>query len=602
MKAFAFRCDIPAFALVLAMLSGCRPAMPAQTTPSAPVPQAAAVIAWQPWSDDQFARAKREHKFVLLDLEAVWCHWCHVQDQTTYHDPKVIALIGSNYIAVKVDQDSRPDISNRYEDYGWPATVVFNADGGEIVKRRGYLPPMEMSSILQAIIDDPTPGPSVQPQTPITFSANTSLPGDLRKQLDAKLVDLYDPQLGGWGRVHKYVDWDNVEYEMSRSRAGDAAAGQRATKTLTTGLKLIDPVWGGVYQYSIDGDWDHPHFEKLMQFQGEMMRIYALAYLNFHDPAYLKAANDIHRYIDTFLRSPDGAYRVSQDADLVDGTYADRYFALGDADRRKQGVPRVDGHLYARENGWAISGLVTLYQAGGDGGALADALAAARWALANRALPGGGFRHGETNAAGPYLGDTLFMGRAFLDLYAATADRAWLTRASAAADFIGAHFTTQTPIGLATISEGLGASPEVDENVAAARFLNLLGYYTGKSAERLWAQQAMRYLATPQIAGAIGAPIAGILLADDEMSAQPLHITIVGRKSSADAAALFAAALRAPTAYKRVEWWDASEGHLPNSDVDYPRFAFPAAFLCTGDACSSPVKTPAALAAKLPRP
>ena len=96
---------------------------------------------------------------------------------------------------------------------------------------------------------------------------------------------------------------------MSRAVAGDQAAEERAAKTLTAGLKLIDPVWGGVYQYSIEGDWDHPHFEKLMQFQAEQMRIYALAYLTFRDPAYLKAANDIHRYVDQFLHSTDGACR-----------------------------------------------------------------------------------------------------------------------------------------------------------------------------------------------------------------------------------------------------------------------------------------------------
>src|SRR5690348_5959284 len=89
-----------------------------------PTPPAA--ISWQPWSDDVFARAKRENKFVLMDLEAVWCHWCHVMDATTYRDPRVVALINQKYIAVKVDQDSRPDIANRYEDWGWPATVIFN--------------------------------------------------------------------------------------------------------------------------------------------------------------------------------------------------------------------------------------------------------------------------------------------------------------------------------------------------------------------------------------------------------------------------------------------------------------------------------------------
>jgi len=78
----------------------------------------------QPWSDQVFSDAKRTHRFVLLDLEAVWCHWCHVMDANTYSDPKVIKLLQSRYIVVKVDQDSRPDLSNRYEDYGWPATVV----------------------------------------------------------------------------------------------------------------------------------------------------------------------------------------------------------------------------------------------------------------------------------------------------------------------------------------------------------------------------------------------------------------------------------------------------------------------------------------------
>src|SRR5271156_5379353 len=114
---------------------------------------AAPPIVWQGWSDTVFDQAKREHKFVLLDLEAVWCHWCHVMAETTYRDPEVVRLLRARYITVRVDQDARPDLSNRYEDYGWPATVVFDAKGGEIVKRQGYLPPGDMASMLQAIID-----------------------------------------------------------------------------------------------------------------------------------------------------------------------------------------------------------------------------------------------------------------------------------------------------------------------------------------------------------------------------------------------------------------------------------------------------------------
>ena len=346
----------------------------AAPTPEAPVTHPAGpAIVWEPWSPDVFARAKKDHKFVLMDLQAVWCHWCHVMDQVTYRDPDVIKLIGERYIAVKVDQDSRPDISNRYEDYGWPATVVFNAEGGEIVKRQGYIPPRPMARMLQAIIDDPTPGPSVQPEKAISFAAGNSLAPLLRQELQDKLSKAYDAKLGGWGTIHKFIDWDALEYTMRIARGGDADAEKQARQTLTAGLKLIDPVWGGVYQYSVEGDWDHPHFEKLVQFQSEIMRIYALAYATFKDPSYLRAAQLIHDYLDGFLRSGDGAFAVSQDADLHEGEYAEKYFAMDDAHRRAEGMPRIDTHYYARENGWAIGGLVCLYEWGGDASALADA-------------------------------------------------------------------------------------------------------------------------------------------------------------------------------------------------------------------------------------
>src|ERR1700728_1007998 len=148
--------------------------------------QAPLPIVWHPWSDAIFAQAAKEHKFVLLDLEAVWCHWCHVMDKETYADPTVRKLMGKNYIAVKVDQDSRPDISNRYEDYGWPATVIFKADGSELVKRQGYLEPRRMPWIRQAVIDDPTPGPSIESEKAISYAATPfiapALLADVRKE------------------------------------------------------------------------------------------------------------------------------------------------------------------------------------------------------------------------------------------------------------------------------------------------------------------------------------------------------------------------------------------------------------------------------------
>src|SRR5690242_16291414 len=206
-------------------------------------PKKAGAINWQPWSDAAFDQAKRENKFVLLDLEAIWCHWCHVMDETTYKTPEVISLIQSKYIPVRVDQDSRPDLSNRYEDYGWPATIVFLGNGKELVKRQGYIEPRQMIAMLKAIIADPTPGPSVRPETEVKFPDNALLPADLRKKLEDSYFGQYDSKNGSWGFDQKFLDWNSAEYAMARARTGDAKSEQMARQSLNAQFNLIDPAW-----------------------------------------------------------------------------------------------------------------------------------------------------------------------------------------------------------------------------------------------------------------------------------------------------------------------------------------------------------------------
>jgi uncharacterized protein YyaL (SSP411 family) len=557
-------------------------------------------IQWQPWSDTLFKQAAAQHKLVLLDLEAVWCHWCHVMDGVTYSDPAVIALIGKDYIAVRVDQDSRPDLANRYEDYGWPATILFKWDGTELARRRGYIPSKPMASMLQAFADDPTPGPSVEPPAPAVPAGGTALSQDQVAAMRKAFIGAYDIQRGGWGSVQKYLDWDALEYSLTSGAAGDAQMETMARQTLTDGLKLIDPVWGGVDQYSVDGDWDHPHYEKIMPFQAESMRIFSMAASLWHQPQWLAPAEKIHHYLETFLTSPEGAFYTSQDADPGAGLEAPKYFALDDAARRKLGVPHVDRHIYPRENGLAITGIVSLYAASGDLSALAEARRATEWVLAHRALPGGGFSHDVKDSAGPYLADTLEMGRAFLALYKVTGEHAYLSNAEAAANFIDANF--RTPTGFATAATATAAlkpEPEADENVTLARFANMLAHYSGKDAYHAMAGNAMSYLASPSVISEQGYSVAGILLTNCELCADPTHITIAGAKTDPAARALFTTALRNAPPYTRLEWYDTSEGPLPNSDVEYPVLSAAAAYLCADSACSSPMRTPDALARKL---
>jgi uncharacterized protein YyaL (SSP411 family) len=564
-------------------------------------PLGQAEIAWQGWSDAAFASAKAQKRLVLLDLGAVWCHWCHVMEETTYRDPKVVALLRKHYVAVRVDQDARPDLSNRYEDYGWPATVIFDANGKELVKFAGYIPPERMRTLLEAVVADPTPGPSARPETAMS-SSGTALSPESRKQLSALVLQRYDRELGGWGFSKKYLDFDSVEYCLVRAREGHADAERMARETLARSRKLIDPIWGGLYQYSDSGDWDHPHFEKLLQFQAEGIRVYAQAYALWRDPADLQAARDIHRYVRAFLKSPEGAFYVSQDADLVAGEHSGQYYAQDDAGRRRRGIPRVDTHLYARETAWMANALVMLYAVTGEAEILEEASVAAGWTLTHRALPGGGFRHDTADAAGPYLGDTVACGRAFLALWAATGNRVWLARAREAAGFIERTFAVEGTPGLVSavpMSRFAPPRPQRDENVMAARFANLLYRYAGDEAYRKLATQAMAYLAIPEVAERF--PAASVLLVDLELSSEPPHVTVVGGRQDPIARTLLAVAWADLAAYRRVELWDRREGALPNLDVEFPELDRTAAFVCAAGRCSLPAFTPEDLQKRIAR-
>jgi hypothetical protein len=403
--------------------------------------------------------------------------------------------------------------------------------------------------------------------------------------------------------VHKYLDADRVELCLKLAQEGDARAAAMARATLAAERALIDPVWGGAYQYSHGGVWTNPHFEKIMPRQAADLRAYSLAFALWGEREHLDAARDVHRWLRDFLRGEGGAFQASQNADVVEGEHAADYFALGDAQRRARGMPSIDRHLYARENGLAIEGLAQLYAVSGDEEILRDATAAAQWVLAHRALAGGGFAHGDADPpSAPFLADTLAMGRACLALYSVTAQRRWLEAARGAAEFIGA--TLRDPQGGYRAARGgqrpLPAVRDLTENIALARFANLLFHYTGDAAQRAIAEHAFAYCGASELAQQLFLP-ADLLLLDLELREDPLHVTVAGPSGDPRAARLFAAAIAAPTSYRRIEWWDPRGEKLANTDVELPPVSVPAAFLCAGGACSAPIEDPEALRAELRR-
>ena len=112
-----------------------------------PRPNRAHEINWRPWSQDTFDEARSTGRPILLSISAVWCHWCHVMDETTYSNTGVIDLINSEYVPIRVDNDVRPDINQRYNMGGWP-TTAFLTPSGDILTGATYLPPEEMRGAL----------------------------------------------------------------------------------------------------------------------------------------------------------------------------------------------------------------------------------------------------------------------------------------------------------------------------------------------------------------------------------------------------------------------------------------------------------------------
>lgn len=411
--------------------------------------------------------------------------------------------------------------------------------------------------------------------------------------LEKHQSQLYDTKNKGWGFDVKCLDCDSVEYAMDKAQQGDTTAEQMARETLNRQEdNLLDPVWGGMYEFAMSKDWTHPEYTKKLKVQADNIRIYADAYALFHDKSYLQTAEKNADYVNQFLTSPEGVFYHAQAGQLNTDKNNNQYFNLNDQQRRQLGIPAVDKHIYTNENGLMIIGLAHLYMVTGDNQYLQQAIKASDWIVKNRSVANGGFQHESTANDIYLLSDTLAMGNAFLILYQATADRHYLTLAEQSANYINNHFKNIAASGgyfssVNTDNSNANSSIIQEENIALLRFANLLFYYTGNKEDKMMAEIAKRYLDTINVKAI--SPIASALLAEKEVSHEPLHLAVVGFKNDPQAKALYAAALAYPSSYKKIEWWDRSEGPLPNSNIQYPSLSQAALFICTNKRCSLPI-------------
>ncbi len=315
-------------------------------------------------------------------------------------------LLDAHFIAAKVDVDARPDIEERYNAYGWPATVIFSPDGLELGKYKGFIAPERFAEILKEVVAQggagATHGEEESAPIPDTPLSEEHLAW-IARATELDLEDYWDEELGSWGHQQKVPLFTTNAWALARAKAGDETQKKRVLFTLDQQLAITDPVWGGIYQYSTDSDWKHPHFEKLMTFNAGAIDNYAEAYLLTKDKKWLDAASAIRKYVDRFLSSAEtSGFYVTQDADLNAHEVGKKfvtgheYYVLGEKERLALGVPRVDPHEYARENGLAIAAYARYFLASGDASALDHAKKAADHILATHATRSGALSHDQS--------------------------------------------------------------------------------------------------------------------------------------------------------------------------------------------------------------
>jgi len=309
-------------------------------------------IDWFEWGDEAFARAKAEDKPILLDIGAVWCHWCHVIDRESYENPEIAKIIGEHFIAVKVDRDERPDVDSRYQSAisaisrqgGWPLTGFLLPDGKPFFGGT-YFPPEDQMGrpgfrrVLLAAADSFRNKRSDLERAANSISdaiAQAEIFKGARAEFDVAVVDaqiasitqLFDIRNGGFGESPKFphasaVDLILERYQQTKEKHLLAIAETTLEKMARGGV--YDQLAGGFHRYSVDERWLVPHFEKMSYDNSELLKNYLHGWQVTQNPALRDTAEGMIGWVNEVLSDQQhGGFYASQDADVSlddDGDY-----------------------------------------------------------------------------------------------------------------------------------------------------------------------------------------------------------------------------------------------------------------------------------------
>ena len=309
-------------------------------------------VLWHAWGEAAFAQAQVESKPILLDIGAVWCHWCHVMDRESYEDPEIAALINERFIAIKVDRDERPDVDARYQaavsaisgQGGWPLTAFLTPDGrpyfggtyfprDDRYGRPGF--PRVLLTMAQVWSDrrEEALKSAQSVMAAIEHNENFSARGHelslaLVDKIAASALSQFDPRNGGFGSQPKFPHPAVLDLllQVAVNRGNDAAR-EAFNVTLDKMARggVYDQLAGGFHRYSVDECWVVPHFEKMLYDNTELLRNYVHGFQSYAREEFRKTASEIVAWLDgTMTDRGRGGFYSSQDADIDlddDGDY-----------------------------------------------------------------------------------------------------------------------------------------------------------------------------------------------------------------------------------------------------------------------------------------
>ncbi|HXU21126.1 MAG TPA: thioredoxin domain-containing protein [Verrucomicrobiae bacterium] len=309
-------------------------------------------VDWHEWGEEAFQKARAESKPILLDIGAVWCHWCHVIDRESYENPEIAAAINQLYIPVKVDRDERPDVDARYQSAvsaisgqgGWPLTAFLTPDGKPFFGGT-YFPPEDaggrpgLKRILQAVSEAFKSRRSEVDNSAQALEeavAKAEIFQGARGVFDVRVVDAvieaalrqFDERHGGFGDAPKFPHASTIDLLLERFQATRNPQLLPVADRTLEGMALggvYDQLAGGFHRYSVDERWCVPHFEKMSYDNSELLRNFLHGYQVTRKLLFRETAEGIIAWVNEVLSDQErGGFYASQDADQTlddDGDY-----------------------------------------------------------------------------------------------------------------------------------------------------------------------------------------------------------------------------------------------------------------------------------------